>query len=83
MFDTDHPYDNGAGTFRNVLGGDFGTLNDNLNATSLQAAINLLKYGTKTQRGDKIVKPDFYTLIIPTELEVTAGSLINSATNTP
>lgn len=81
LFDTDHPYKNGAATFRNVLGGGFGTLNDNLSATSLQAAIDLLKYGTKTQRGDKITKPDYYTLIIPTELEVTAGSVLNTATN--
>lgn len=81
LFDSDHTWGNWAGTFQNVLWGSFGTLNDDLNATSLQAAINLLKYGTKTQRGDKIVKPDYYTLIIPTELEVTAGSVLNTANN--
>lgn len=80
LFDTDHPYNNGASTFRNVLGGAYGTLNDNLSATSLQNALDILKLETKTQRGHKVMKPSgSYTLIIPTELEVTAGTVLNTA----
>lgn len=80
LFDTDHPYTGGGGgTFRNVLGGDYGTLNDGLDATALQFAIDILKSETKTQRGHKIIKPDHYTLVVPTELEVTAGGILNTA----
>lgn len=80
LFDTDHPYTGwGGGTFRNVLGWDFWTLNDGLDATALQYAIDILKTETKTQRGHKIIKPDVYTLLVPTELEVTAGSILNTA----
>lgn len=84
LFDTDHPYTGwGGGTFRNVLGGSYGTLNDALTtadgATVLQHAIDILKSETKTQRGHKIIKPDYYTLVVPTELEVVAGTILNTA----
>lgn len=86
LFDTDHPYKNSTETFRNVLGGDFGTLNDQLTADTngqgaLQNAIDILKYHTRTQRGHKITKPEggIYDLIIPVELEVNVGTILNTA----
>ena len=85
LFDTDHAYTGGwGGTFRNVLGGSYGTLNDALTADqagidAMQDMIDILKTETKTQRGHKIIKPDYYTLIVPTELEVVAGKNLNSA----
>lgn len=78
LFDTDHPYDNSASTFRNVLGGSYGTLNKVLSATSLQDMLDILTYGTRMANGDYVTIPDYFTLIIPRQLRVTAGSIINS-----
>lgn len=80
LFDTDHPYNAGASTFRNVLGGSYGTLDDNLSATSLQNALDIHKLELKTQRGYNTIIPEAYTLIIPRALEATAGGIINSPT---
>lgn len=82
LFDTDHPFRNSTGTFRNVLGGGYGTLNKALDSTHLQHALTILKEEVKTQRGHKVTRPpNGYTLVIPTALEVTIQGIINAAGN--
>lgn len=83
LFSASHPYGSGvtAGTFQNVLGGSYGTLNDDLNATSLQAALNVHKQSLRMQNGDRIDTPSKYILLVPRALAVTARSLLNTAGN--
>jgi len=83
LFSASHPYGSGlnAGTFQNVLGGSYGTLNDDLNATSLQAALNVHKSSIRMQNGDRVDTPSKYILLVPRALAVTARSLLNTAGN--
>lgn len=82
LFSASHPYGQGAnaGTFQNVLGGSYGTLNDDLNATSLQAALNVLK-NTRLQNGDRVDTPSTYKLLVSRANAVTARALLNTAGN--
>jgi hypothetical protein len=66
LFSASHPYGSGAnaGTFQNVLGGSYGTLNDDLNATSLQAALNVHKQSIRLQNGDRVDTPSKYILLV-------------------
>ena len=83
LFSASHPYGNGAnaGTFQNVLGGSYGTLDDDLNATSLQAAIDLHKSGLRLQNGDRVEIPTKYTLVVSNKLATTARKILNTAGN--
>lgn len=80
LFSTAHPFLQGisiASTFRNVLGGSFGTQNDDLNATSLQYALDLHKTGLRLNNGDRTMRPSAYTLMTGFGLETTARSVLN------
>ncbi len=80
LFSTAHPFLQGisiASTFRNVLGGSYGTQDDDLNATSLQHALNLHKVGLRLNNGDRTMRPTKYTLMCGYGLETTARGVLN------
>lgn len=62
------------------MGGSYGTLNDDLNATSLQAALNVQK-NLKLQNGDRVDTPSTYKLLVSRANAVTARALLNTAGN--
>lgn len=78
LFSASHTYNEGTLTFQNVLGGSYGTLDDDLNATSLQQALNVHKSGIYLQNGDRVDTPFKYTLMVGRRLAVTARSILNT-----
>lgn len=78
LFASTHPYAEGTATFQNILGGSYGTLDDDLNATSLQAALNVHKSGIFLQNGDRVDTPAKFTLMVSRKLAVTARALLNT-----
>lgn len=85
LFSTAHPFLRGlttASTFRNVLGGSYGTQDDALDATALQYAIDLHKSGLVLNNGDRVARPaSGYTLVVGYGLEKTAQSVLNVDAN--
>lgn len=85
LFSASHPFLRGlvtASTFQNVLGGSYGTLNDELNATSLQYAIDLHKSGLVLNNGDRVARPsDGYTLFVGFGNEKNAQNVLNTDSN--
>jgi hypothetical protein len=84
LINTAHPYGQGAGAgvFSNALGGiNPWIADDDLNATSLQAAIDIHKSGLRLQNGDRVEIPTKYTLIVSNKLATTARKILNTAGN--
>lgn len=80
LFSTAHPFLQGisiASTFRNVLGGSFGTQDKALDATHLQHALNLHKTGLRLNNGDRTMRPTKYNLMCGYGLETTARWVLN------
>jgi hypothetical protein len=77
LFDSAHPYKAGTLSFSN-LGS---TPDDNLTATSLQAAIDAHKSSLRLQNGDRVLSPGSYKLIVSRALAVTARGILNTAGN--
>lgn len=82
MFASTHPFNralSGAmGTYRNILGGSFGTADDGLDATSLQLAIDIHKTELKTYIGDRVGMPQTYILVVGRGLATTARNILNT-----
>jgi hypothetical protein len=84
LFAANHPYRQGLKvplTYRNVLGGAYGTLNDDLNATSLQFALNIQNSELRLGNGDRPEQPEAYKLLVGRPLQTTARSVLNSPKN--
>lgn len=80
LFDDDHPYQFGtaAGTFQNILGGSYGTLNDALDATSLQFALDILKKEVRMHNGDFVERVDPIILMVSRVGGTNARSILNT-----
>jgi hypothetical protein len=78
LFASTHPYLEGTATFQNILGGSYGTLDDDLNATSLQHALNVHKSAIFLQNGNRVDTPSKYTLMVSRKLAVTARQILNT-----
>lgn len=80
LFDDDHPYQFGsaASTFQNVLGGSYGTLNDALDATALQNALDILKKEIRLHNGDFVEWIDPIILMVSRPEGVNARSILNT-----
>ena len=83
MFSAAHPYGNGAnaGTFRNILGGSFGTADDDLNAISLQFALDIQKAELRLQNANLVNTPSKYLLLVSRSLSQVAREILNTAGN--
>lgn len=84
LFSATQPYKQGlqtAATFRNVLGGAYGTLNDNLTATSLQNALDIQSGELRLFNGDWVQQPEAYRLTTSRPNQTVARSVLNSPKN--
>lgn len=83
LWDTDQPYGQGAGagTFRNVLGGSYGTLNSAFSTTNLQYMLDMHKAELRLQNGDRVDSPSSYKLLTSRVNAVTVREVLNTAGN--
>lgn len=78
LFSDSHTYRGWTKNFRNILWGSFGTANTALADASLQNALDIHKQELRMENGHRVISPDTYMLMIPRELEVTAGEILNT-----
>lgn len=83
LFSAAHPYGSLAvsGTFRNILGGSFGTADAALTASSLQNALDLHKAELRLQNGDRVATPSKYMLFVSRVGAVNARQILNTPGN--
>ena len=81
LFNASHPYAEGTQTFRNIMGGSYGTTDKALSALSLQDMLNLHKSGIFLQNGDRIDTPGSWTLMVSRKNAVTARGILNTPGN--
>lgn len=84
LFSATHPYLQGLTiplTFRNILGGSFGTANGAFNATRLQNMLDIHNIELRLGNGDIVEEPDSYLLMTGRALKTTARSVLNTKGN--
>lgn len=85
LFSASHVYKNGLQgaeqTFRNILGGSYGTADAALSSTTLQHMLNMHKSELKLYSGDRVAIPNEYLLVTSRLNGTNARTILNTNTS--